>query len=126
MPRPMHFEIFASDPERAITFYVTVFDWAFERWGSGSYWLISTGDGPGIDGGLAQRPGRAPGESCVPNACVLTMQVADIDSAVRTVKQAGGTIARPKNAIPRIGWHVYCRDTEGNLFGLLEDDPSAE
>ena len=32
MNRPIHFEIPAEKPERAIKFYEQVFGWKFERW----------------------------------------------------------------------------------------------
>jgi len=45
MNRPIHFEIPAEKPERAIQFYEKVFGWKFERWnGPMEYWNISTGD----------------------------------------------------------------------------------
>ena len=58
MPRPIHFEIPAEDPARAITFYETVFGWKFQKWegGAAPYWLISTGEGPGIDGAIGFMP----------------------------------------------------------------------
>ena len=37
----------------------------------------------------------------------------------------GGTIALPKMPIPGIGWLAYAKDTEGNLFGLMQADPAA-
>ncbi|MTD57355.1 VOC family protein [Amycolatopsis pithecellobii] len=126
MPRPVHFEIHASDPERAITFYTTVFEWSFERWGTKPYWLISTGCGPGIDGGLVPRQGPAPAEGAPVNAYPNTMEVPDVDAAVRRVGQAGGSVVVPKTALTGMGWLVYCTDTEGNIFGLLENDTSAE
>jgi uncharacterized protein len=44
MNRPVHFEIPAEDPERAIQFYEKVFGWKFDRWnGPIEYWTISTG-----------------------------------------------------------------------------------
>ena len=54
MSRPVHFEIHASDPARAIRFYERTFGWIFQQWGEQEYWLITTGsaDEPGIDGGL--------------------------------------------------------------------------
>ncbi|PXY28547.1 VOC family protein [Prauserella flavalba] len=126
MSRPVHFEIHASDPERAITFYATVFEWSFERWGTSPYWIVSTGDGPGIDGGLTQREGPEPAKDAPLNACPLTMDVDHLDPAIRNVEQAGGSVVEPRRAIPGVGWVAYCRDTEGNLFGLMENDPSAE
>ncbi|HJQ45438.1 MAG TPA: VOC family protein [Amycolatopsis sp.] len=126
MPRPVHFEIHATDPERAITFYTTVFEWSFERWGQNPYWLISTGDGPGIDGGLVPRHGPAPSDNAPVNAYPATMEVADLDAATRRVQQAGGSVVVPKTAIARMGWLAYCTDTEGNIFGLMENDDAAE
>ncbi len=45
MPRPVHFEIHADDPERAISFYNDVFDWKFTSFGNmePAYWGIETG-----------------------------------------------------------------------------------
>ena len=38
----------------------------------------------------------------------------------------GGKIMMPKFPIPGIGYQAYCQDTEGNLFGIHQSDPSAE
>ncbi|KAA9157166.1 VOC family protein [Amycolatopsis acidicola] len=121
MPRPVHFEIHATEPERAITFYTTVFEWSFERWGENPYWLISTGHGPGIDGGLVQRQGPPPVTDAPVNAFPNTIQVSDLDTFTRRVTQAGGTVVVPKTSIAGIGWLAYCQDTEGNIFGLMEN-----
>ena len=44
MPRPIHFEIPADQPERASAFYRDVFGWQFRKWdGPMPYWLITTG-----------------------------------------------------------------------------------
>jgi hypothetical protein len=32
----------------------------------------------------------------------------------------------PKTTIPGVGYHAYCQDTEGNVFGIMQDDPSAK
>jgi uncharacterized protein len=52
MNRPIHFEIPAEKPERAMRFYEKVFGWKFERWGGPmEYWTINTGTSePGING----------------------------------------------------------------------------
>jgi len=62
MPRPVHFEIQAEQPERAIKFYRELFGWEFNQWEGQPYWLIKTGEKgtPGIDGGLLPRQGPAP------------------------------------------------------------------
>ena len=53
MPRPIHFEIPAENPQRAIDFYTKVFGWTIKKWdGPMEYWMITTGKSPepGIDG----------------------------------------------------------------------------
>jgi uncharacterized protein len=125
MPRPVHFEVHATDPERAITFYATVFEWCFERWGDHPYWLISTGQGPDIDGGLKPREGPPPEDDAPVNAFVVTLGVEDLDLTTRHVEQAGGTVVMPRSPIPGVGWLAYCKDTEGNVFGLLQSDSDA-
>ncbi len=41
MPRVVHFEIHAGEPERAIRFYEKVLGWSFQKWeGPMEYWLI--------------------------------------------------------------------------------------
>jgi hypothetical protein len=29
-------------------------------------------------------------------------------------------------AIPGVGWLCYYKDTEGNIFGMMQSDPSAK
>ena len=62
MARPVHFEIHADDPQRAIAFYTDVFGWTVNQWGDQPYWLVSTGptDEPGIDGAILPRMGDRP------------------------------------------------------------------
>jgi predicted enzyme related to lactoylglutathione lyase len=125
MTRPVHFEIHASDPEQVKVFYETVFGWKFERWGDIPYWVITTGDGPGIDGGLLPRRGPRPADDAPVSSFVNTIGVADLDATVQAVTGLGGTIALEKHAVPTVGWLAYCKDTDGNLFGVLQPDDNA-
>jgi predicted enzyme related to lactoylglutathione lyase len=121
MPRPIHFEIPAEKPERAIRFYEGVFGWKFEKWnGPMDYWIIRTGtDGPGIDGGLMPR--RDPAQPCV-----NTIGVENLDATLGVVAASGGICVLPKMAVPGVGWLAYCKDTEGHIFGLMQADSSAK
>jgi uncharacterized protein len=122
MPRPVHFEIPAENPQRAIDFYTKVFGWKFSKWdGPMDYWIISTGQAPepGIDGGLMPR--RDPNQPCV-----NTIGVTNLDETVATVLASGGEIALPKMPVPGVGWLAYCKDTEGHIFGMMQNDPSAK
>jgi predicted enzyme related to lactoylglutathione lyase len=129
MSRPIHFEIHASDPQRAIAFYTALLGWSFTKWDAPQdYWLIKTGDpaAPGIDGGLLPRQGAAPEPMQAVNAFVCTVGTTDLDASVRRVGELGGSIALPKMAIPMVGWLAYVKDTEGNILGLLHADAGAK
>jgi predicted enzyme related to lactoylglutathione lyase len=121
MSRVIHFEIPASDPERASAFYKKVFGWKIEKWpGPTEYWLVTTGpEGtPGINGGLMKNTDV--------KTTTNTIGVESVDGAVDTVKKAGGKLIVPKTAIPTVGYFAYLQDTEGNLFGVMQADKNAE
>jgi uncharacterized protein len=129
MPRPIHFEIHAEDPERAIKFYTELLGWEFKKWdGPMPYWMCMTGpDGePGINGGLMKRMGPPPADMQAVNAYVCTVGVTDLDARVAKGLTLGGTVALPKMAVPGIGWLAYLKDTEGNIFGMMQADPAAK
>lgn len=121
MPRVVHFEIGADDPERAVKFYEQAFGWKIAKWeGPMDYWLIQTGEEgePGIDGAIMKRQERW--------TTVNTISVPSYDQFARRVEGAGGKIVSPKQSIPAIGYHSYCLDTEGNVLGIMEEDRSAQ
>lgn len=126
MPRVIHFEIQADEPERAIHFYTELFAWEFTQWEGGpQYWLIATGPAnhPGINGGLVPR--RLPEQGHAIHAYVCTVDVPSVDDAAAKVEMLGGSIAVPKMPVPGVGWLAYAKDTEGNIFGMMQADPTA-
>ncbi len=121
MSRVIHFEIPASDPERAAAFYKKTFGWKIEKWpGPMEYWMVSTGaEGtPGINGGLMKNTSV--------KTTTNTIGVESVDVAVDAVTKAGGTLVMPKTPIPSVGYFAYLTDTEGNLFGVMQPDPNAK
>ena len=121
MPRPIHFEIPAENPHRAMAFYSQVFGWEFTKWdGPITYWSIRTGGDsePGIDGGLLPQQSKD-------QPCVNTIRVDNLDMTIALVAAAGGTTVLSKMAVPGVGWIAYCRDTEGHVFGIIQLDESA-
>lgn len=119
--RIVHFEIPADDPERAKDFYEKVFGWKIEKWdGPMDYWLVNTGEkDPGINGGLTRRADPV-------TITTNTVGVENLDNKLNEVTGAGGEIVMPRSVIPNMGYLAYCKDTEGNIFGLMESDESAE
>jgi predicted enzyme related to lactoylglutathione lyase len=127
MPRVVHFEIHADDPNRAAKFYTRVFGWTVKKWDAPmDYWLIMTGeDEPGIDGGMMKRERPLTGKDGVV-AYVCTVGVDSVDTYTKKVTAQGGTVVQPKGPIPGVGWFALCKDTEGNVFGLMQEDKAAK
>jgi predicted enzyme related to lactoylglutathione lyase len=128
VPRTIHFEIHAADPERVQAFYRTLFGWQFQAWGGpAEYWVITTGDASqlGINGGMVRRRGPAPADGQPVNAFVCTVDVADLAATLRALPGAGGTLALPRMAVPGVGWLAYVKDPDGNLCGLMQADSDA-
>jgi uncharacterized protein len=127
MPRVVHFEISADDPARASAFYSNVFGWKFDKWdGPMEYWLITTGpDGqPGINGGLTKRQSPQPPQPSQP--CTTTIDVPSVDEYAGMITKNGGKILMPKDTIPGVGYFIYCQDTEGTAFGIMQFDAAAK
>jgi predicted enzyme related to lactoylglutathione lyase len=126
MSRVVHFEIHADDPRRAANFYQEVFGWQIQKWdGPAEYWLVTTGKPPepGIDGAILQRRGPINGDAVI--AYVCTIDVASVDDTIAKITSLGGTIALPKDPVPGVGWLAYAKDTEGNIFGVMQSDHNA-
>ena len=121
MPRVVHFELSADNPEREIQFYTKVFGWKIEKWkGPQDYWLITTGPDkqPGINGAIMRRPD--------PKATTInSIDVPSVDDFSTEITKNGGKVVTPKMPIPGIGYFAYCQDTEGNTFGIMQSDQSA-
>ena len=142
MLRVVHFEIHASDPERAAKFYTDIFGWEFKEWKFGDnmpeenrYWMVMTEKGteggqagkwPGINGGMVIRRGEVPEDFKPVGAFVCTIDVPNIDEYIEKIKAAGGREALGKMPIPSVGWLAYFKDTEGNTFGIMQEDPTAK
>jgi predicted enzyme related to lactoylglutathione lyase len=115
MPKFVHIDIAADDPERATRFYGNVFGWNIRKLeGPIPYWLVSTSDDPAAVGaGIAKR-GEA-WQSATP-----TIEVPSADDYAARIEKEGGTIVVPKVLIPGVGYLVTFRDTENNVFAILE------
>lgn len=121
MPRVIHFEISADDPKRAVEFYEKVFGWKIKKWeGPAEYWLVSTGDEkqPGIGGAIMERMRKS--------TTINTIDVPSVDEFIKKIEKAGGKRVSEKRTIPGVGYFAYCKDTEGNLFGIMQADESVK
>ncbi len=57
---------------------------------------------------------------------VNTLSVTDLDASVAAVLAAGGSVVEARMVVPGVGYLAYCRDTEGNPFGMMQSDMSAQ
>ena len=86
---------------------------------------LNDGEGEGIDGGLVERRGPRPAADAPVHGYVVTLNVDNIDDIMASIAQHGGSIALSKMPIPGVGWLGYFKDTEGNIFGVMQSDDTA-
>jgi predicted enzyme related to lactoylglutathione lyase len=125
--RVVHFEIPADDPERAKAFYADAFGWNIASWEGSTYMMVGTV--ATNEQGMPQEPGAING-GMLPrqdpiNTPVITIDVADMDSAIKTVEELGGKVIRGKQSVGNAGFAAYFVDTEGNTLGLWQAAASA-
>ncbi len=111
--------IFAEDAGRAHAFHARVFGWSLPDHPR-RCWLITDVDDPrlGADGPATMGPESAD-EITIP-----TVHVTDLDATTAAALAAGGEVLVPRVHLPRVGWVAYIADTEGNVIGIMQDDPS--
>ena len=125
-----HFEIPADEPKRAAEFYRKLFDWDIREWESpdkkAEIHMVSTV--PSDETGRPTRQGV--------NGMILKRQhpqhpfanyisVECVEEYGAKAVALGGQVIMPKTAVPGMGWFLYFMDTEGNIFGLWEEDQAA-
>ena len=127
MGKVVHFEIPADDEARAREFYGSIFGWQLQEMPEMQYTILMTTPvdqqpqlplEPGaINGGLMKRSDDTP-------APVITVDVESIDDALQRIEAAGGSTVRSRTEIPGMGAFAYFKDTEGNVVGLWETNPT--
>ena len=113
----VHFELPAVDPDRAQRFWGSLWGWEFADSGM-----------PGIDYRMARLDdtlGAAISKSEKPQGYPnVYFDTDDIDATLAKVRELGGQ-AEDKAPVPAMGWFSLCKDTEGTVFGLWQNDSSA-
>ncbi len=84
------------------------------------YWMVTIGDEKelGINGYLSRK-----GETVIPT--VNTISLSSVDKFSNLIQNKDGKMLMPKTAIPGLGWFSACQDTEGNIFGITEENKMA-
>ena len=112
----VHFEIKASDADRAVGFWSGVFGWTFGDSGMPGidYRMTQTSD----DQGGAIYPSEER-DGCI----VIYFDTDDIEASIAKVRELGGETG-DKEPIPGVGWFSHGKDPDGNAFGLFQADDS--
>jgi hypothetical protein len=111
--RPTHFEFYSADPQATVEFLIKAFGWAAHQWGEQEYWLLDTGDGPGINGAVTRAGEDGP-------KTLTTCDVEDLDAAIQAVEISGGTLLTDIIELPDVGRWVEVEGPGGEVFGLME------
>lgn len=123
MPTIVHIDIAADDMQRAKKFYESLFGWKMASPPGMDHYLLFETAGlngePGAGGGMAKR--EEPGQSVI-----NYIGVEDIDKYIGEVGRLGGKTVQPRMTVPGFGYLAVCQDTEGNDFGLWQDDSNAK
>ena len=134
--RVIHFEIHAEAPEKMAEFYKQMFGWEIKEWEmpgvklENRFWSVLTAPidskEPGINGGMVVRKGDKPkGEEAV-SAFICTIGVSSVDESLKKAMELGGSVALPKMPVAGMAWLAYCKDIEGNIFGIFQEDKTAK
>ena len=115
--KPVHIEIPAGDTSKVREFWSGLFGWQFQQFdGPVEYHMTQLSDQTG--GAIYNNPeGNA-------DAIRVYFDVTDINQGAARVRELGGEAGDPM-PVPGMGWFSVAKDTEGNEFGLWQNDPSA-
>ncbi|GAB6524510.1 VOC family protein [Bacillus cereus] len=88
------FEFHTNNTEQTMKFYNEVFQWLAEQW-----------------------PEE---EGYYPMRTLNTIEVPCINEFIKKVTDHGGQVVVPKFKVEKIGLMAYCKDPEGNIFGIYK------
>jgi predicted enzyme related to lactoylglutathione lyase len=112
----VHLEIPAGNTEGARQFYGSLFGWQWQSMeGPQEYHMTQISDKTG--GAVFPADGSKRGTRPY-------FSVDEINAGAAKVRELGGKAEDPQ-PVPGMGWFSTCTDTEGNEFGLWQNDESA-
>jgi predicted enzyme related to lactoylglutathione lyase len=120
----VHFNIPVTDPAKSRAWFEKLFGWNIQEIPGMNYWMVYTTDTdtktqtakkPGaINGGMGRRADAGVSQP------YFTIDVDDIDVALKEIEAAGGTVTLPKTTMGEWGATARFTDPDGNVFGLFE------
>lgn len=108
-----HWQLLASDPERAAAFYTKLFSWTVDDANPLGYRRVSAGPG-GAQGGIWP---------CPPEGRPFVQLFVEVDDVEATLKEAlalGARVLMPPQVLPDGDTMALLLDTEGVSFGVFK------
>ncbi|MEE9223256.1 MAG: VOC family protein [Thermoplasmata archaeon] len=113
-----HIEWSTTDLEKTSELLSGLFGWKFESWGE-EYMIYTTPKG--IGGGIMKVDRVEPGKS--PSVYV---DVDEIEPYLQKAQELGAEIDVPKTEIPEVGWYAHIKDSDGNVYGIVQGFPEQQ
>lgn len=113
----VHFEILGKDGGKLQEFYGNLFGWKINADNPMKYGLVAAEKG-GIGGGIGGMEG--PGE----NSVVIYVAVPDPQAMLDKAVAMGGKVIVPVTHIPGMVTFAQFQDPQGNIMGVVKDDPN--
>lgn len=114
------FEIPATDLDRAVKFYQSVFSTKFSVHDCGQEKMAFFPEEDGVcPGAISWSPTFKPSKDGI----LISLNCENIESALSLVQKEGGKVVIPKTKIEaeNRGYFAVCIDSEGNSIGLYSD-----
>ncbi|MHC3467878.1 VOC family protein [Streptomyces sp. 7R007] len=105
-------ELLTRAPERAVTFYTTVFGWSVRASEHYTQWGVEGAD----FGGMMRMDDKFP--QAVPPHWLPYFAVADADTTAATATDAGGTVLMEPTSLADVRRIAVLRDPQGAMFGV--------
>ncbi|WP_372698831.1 VOC family protein [Arthrobacter sp. JSM 101049] len=114
---PCWIDLMTSKPERARSFYATLFGWTYEAGDQETYggYVLASKDGH-LVAGLMENDG----EAGTPDGWSTYLRVEDVDATVATATAHGGKVLLPPMDIPAQGRMAMLLDPAGAAVGAWE------
>ncbi len=121
--RPVvYWEIIANNAEETVEFYETLFGWESELSPMPGYWMLASGAGFGIHGGI----GQAQSDEQLTNGIKMYVAVPSIEDALARAAELGATdIVGPMTVTEGVTIGSFAGPA-GNHVGLFLHNPAAE
>jgi uncharacterized protein len=115
------FEIPADDTTRAKKFYNSLFGWKMNPLPHMEEYTHMDTSGPDAspDGAIMKRMHPQ-------HTITQYVSVPSVTKYVAKIEKLGGSVCKPKTAVPGMGFFAICQDTENNTFAIWEMNAKAK